>query len=79
MGKAFVFEFADVDFIALAFSSKGFLSIVLSNVFPKVGVVAYSYFNNSYGATCFLWFVVNAIITGLFFVGFFVWKYSDNT
>lgn len=79
LGKAFVFEFCDVDFIALAFSSKGFLSIVLSKIFPKLGVYVYKSFNNSYGTTCFLWFVVNGIVTGLFFLGFYLWKYSDNT
>lgn len=34
LGKAYVFEFADVDYIGYAFSSKGFLSIVLANFFP---------------------------------------------
>lgn len=34
LGKAYVFEFADVDYIAVAFSSKGFLSIVMANFFP---------------------------------------------
>lgn len=79
MGKAYVFEFADVDFIAMAFSSKGFLSIVLSNIFPRLGDFVYNFTGKSYAYTCFIWFVLNAITTGLFVLGFYLWRYSDNT
>jgi len=37
LGKAYVFEFADVEFISMAFAAKGFFSIVLSNAFSKIG------------------------------------------
>ena len=45
LGKAFIFEFVDVDFISMAFVAKGFFSIVLSNAFSKIGQVVY-YWND---------------------------------
>jgi hypothetical protein len=80
LGKAFVFEFSDVDYIGYAFSSKGFLSIVLANFFPRIGTYIFKeVFDSNYVKSCWFWFGVNAVIAGLFFLGFFVWKYSENT
>lgn len=79
LGKTYVFEFADVDYIALAFSMKGFIAIVLANFFPQIGVKLYKGLGNSFPNTCFVWFVFSAAITVAFYFCFFVWKYSENT
>ncbi len=79
LGKSYVFEFCDVDLIKLAFSTKGFIAIVLSNFFPQIGNFVYDFFDKDYQKCCWVWFAFNTFFTIGFFVCFFVWKYSDNT
>lgn len=79
LGKSYVFEFCDVDLIKLAFSTKGFIAIVLSNFFPQIGNWVYDKLGKDYQSCCWVWFAFNTFFTVAFFVIFFVWKYSDNT
>jgi hypothetical protein len=78
LGKAYVFEFSDIDYISIAFSIMGFLDIVIANAFPKIGLWVYE-FAGDFKTACFYWFIVSVIVASCFYVCFFVWNYSDNT
>jgi hypothetical protein len=73
-----VFEFADIDYISLAFSIKGILDIVIANAFPFIGVYIYELMGDFQNA-CLFWFIFSLGISLIFYLCFFVWKYSDNT
>ncbi len=79
LGKTYVFEFADVDYISVAFSMKGFIAILLQNFFPQIGVKIYELFGKNFQITCLFWFGFNAVIAIAFYFCFFVWSYSENT
>ncbi len=78
LGKAYVFEFADVDYIQMAFSTTGFIDIVIANTFPKVGTFVYEKAGN-FERACFFWGFFSLISGVIFYLTFFVWKYSENT
>lgn len=58
---------------------KGFIGIVLSNFFPEIGVRLYRYLGRDFKKTCFFWAIFNVVITVIFYVSFYLWKYSENT
>lgn len=44
-----------------------------------MGEVVYNFFNKDYKNTCWFWFAFNTAFVVAFYLGFFLWKYSDNT
>lgn len=79
IGKSYVFEFCDVDYLELSFTTKGFVAIVMGNVFPIIGNHVYDYFDKDYKSACYFWFIFNLIMGGLFYLFFFILPVSDNT
>ena len=57
---------------------KGFIAIVLGNIMPKFGTVVYNWLED-FRTCCIFWIIFNTIVSAIFYVTFYIWKYSDNT
>jgi MFS family permease len=79
VGKSFIFEFADRDYIEICFTFKGFAALVCGNVFPKIGNWVYDGFNRDYPSSCMFWFWFSVVISVIFYVLFYVLPISENT
>jgi len=63
----------------MAFSAKGFMGIIFLNIFPIIGEWTYKQFGFNFKYCCYFYCIVNFISAGIFFVTFYIWKYSENT
>ena len=79
VGKSFVFEFCDMDYIKICFTLKGFIAIVMGNAIPALGNTIYEHYEKDFQACCWVMFIFSLFVAGTFYVAFYLLPYSDNT
>jgi hypothetical protein len=79
VGKSFIFEFADRDYIELCFTFKGFAALIISNAFPWIGNKVYDFYDKDYSSCCMFWFWFNVAIAAIFYLFFYILPISENT
>lgn len=79
VGKSFVFEFCDVDYIQFCFTFKGIVAILMGNLIPPIGAWLYEYYEQDYASCCYVMGVFSIIVAVTFYVFFYLLPYSDNT